>query len=76
MSTMIRAAKMTLSDRVYHWQERFLLWLAYRLPRPLVYWAGIRLWCEGADARDHGREPIQARDITCQRALARWEGRD
>ena len=34
---------MDLQERTAYWKERFLTWLAWKLPRELVKWAAIRV---------------------------------
>jgi hypothetical protein len=51
----------------------FFQWLAWRLPRRLVYFAAIRLWAYGT-CGDYGTS--NATTITVDEALKRWERRD
>lgn len=63
-----RAVRMT---KLYtDWRERFFHWLAWRLPRRLIYWAAIRLVTvvtSGYWARTIVPE------LTFTDALTRWE---
>lgn len=45
-------------------------WLAYRLPRPLVYWAAIRLMAHATTGQY--RDQVVP-DLTAMDALKRWE---
>jgi hypothetical protein len=35
--------------RVRNWRENALLWLVWRLPRPVAYWAFIRVATDGCN---------------------------
>lgn len=48
--------------------EGVWIWLAWRLPRPLAYWAAVRV---GAETLPHDRHPD---DHTWLAALRRWSG--
>ncbi len=34
---------MDLQERTAYWKERFMTWLAWKLPRELVKWAAVRV---------------------------------
>jgi len=46
------------------------LWLAYRLPRRLVYWATIRLWCHATIGR---YSDTIVPELEVGEALKRWD---
>jgi hypothetical protein len=48
--------------------ERFLVWLAWRLPRDLAYWMTIRVGTEGFD----GPYPLNPAERTIGEALDDW----
>jgi hypothetical protein len=50
--------------------ERFWTWLAWKLPRPLVYWAAIRLLAHATTGR-YGS--TIALELTAMDALRRWD---
>jgi hypothetical protein len=50
--------------------ERFWIWLAWHLPRPLVMWAAIRL---GAHATQGPYSQTVVPELTFMDALKRWE---
>lgn len=54
-------------DRV---RERFYRWLAWKLPRELVYWCAIRLIAHGTQGRWSSQV---VPDLTAMDALLRWE---
>lgn len=49
--------------------EKFWLWLAYRLPRRLVYWAGIRLIANATNG-EYKNQTVP--DLAAMDALHRW----
>lgn len=49
--------------------EKFWMWLAWRLPRPLVYWVTIRM---GAHATQGKWSDQVVPDMTFMQALRRW----
>ena len=51
-------------------REKTWLWLAYRLPRPLVMWASVRLICN-ATSGQHSNQIVP--ELTAMDALKRWE---
>lgn len=51
MSERIGSLRYGLGSRLYRLQEESLRWLAWRLPRPLVYWCAIRLWAHATTGR-------------------------
>lgn len=58
---------MTLEEEM---MNKFYLWLAYRLPRRLVYWASIRLMAHATQ----GQWSTQiVPDLSAMDALQRWE---
>lgn len=50
--------------------ERACRWLAWMLPRDVVYHAGVRLW---VDASTGVWSWTNATSVTCDEALRRWE---
>jgi len=51
-------------------KERFWLWLAFRLPKPLVYWCSLRLIAFATQGR-YGSTVVP--ELRAMDALARWE---
>jgi len=52
-------------------KEKFYRWLAWKLPRDLIYWCTIRLF---AHATTVGKGKTQTPDeVTIWQALERWE---
>jgi hypothetical protein len=51
-------------------KEKFWVWLAWRLPKPLVYWAAIRL---GAHATQDQWGHESPTNLLMMTALQRWE---
>ena len=49
--------------------ERFAIWLAWRLPKPLVYWAAVRLMSH-ATVGLHSNQVVS--DLSALAALQRW----
>lgn len=50
--------------------EKFWEWLAWRLPKPLVMWAAVRL---GAHATTGAYSDTVVPELTFMDALKRWE---
>jgi len=50
--------------------DKFWLWLVFKLPRPLVYWCGIRL---GAFATQGQYGNTIVPELSFMDALKRWE---
>jgi len=50
--------------------ERLWIWLAYRLPKRIVYWASIRLICN-ATVGQYSNQIVP--DLTAVDALRRWD---
>ena len=50
--------------------EKIWIWLAWKLPRSLVYWAAIRL---GAHATQNQWENESPPDLLMMDALKRWK---
>jgi len=50
--------------------EKFWLWLAYRLPRPLVMWASVRL-IANATTGQYSNQVVP--ELKAMDALQRWE---
>ncbi len=48
----------------------FYRWLAYKLPKKLVYWCAIRLWVNGTGDKYLTTHASRVRVIT---VLKRWE---
>jgi hypothetical protein len=51
-------------------RENLLMWLAWRMPRGLVYWCVIRVWA-AATTGEYGSEEGPA--IRVETALKRWD---
>lgn len=51
------------------YRERCAGWLAYKLPRRLVYWCGMRLWVHGTTGQ-YGMTEAPA--LKVDDALRRW----
>jgi len=49
--------------------EKIWIWLAWRLPKRLVYWASVRLMVS-ASVGTHSGEPVP--DMTITDVLSRW----
>lgn len=50
--------------------ERFWMWLAWKLPRGLVYWCFVRVAAHATTGRFGGDESIA---LTLVEAMKRWE---
>lgn len=50
--------------------DKVMLWIAYRLPRRLVYWCGIRLMAHATVGPYQDQHVV---DLTAIDALERWE---
>lgn len=50
-------------------KENFFRWVAYRLPRELVYWAAIRVMAS-ATIGSHSNQIVP--ELTAAQALERW----
>ena len=50
--------------------EKFWMWLAWRMPRKLVYFCGIRMW---AHATGPKWPTTEAPAITADLTLRRWD---
>jgi hypothetical protein len=50
-------------------RKKFWSWLAYKLPRPLVYWAAIRLMA-AATTGQYSSQVVP--ELTAMEALKRW----
>lgn len=51
-------------------RERMLIWLAWKLPRRLVYWCAVRLLA-AATVPPHGDQVVP--ELTGLLALTQWE---
>lgn len=51
-------------------KEKLLIWIAYRLPKSIVYWAAIRLMCHGTQGV-YSSQVVP--ELTAMDALKRWE---
>jgi hypothetical protein len=51
-------------------KDRFWMWIAWRLPRPLVYWASIRLLARATVKEYSGQEVPKLKALE---ALQRWK---
>lgn len=52
-------------------RERLCIWIAWKLPRQLVYWCVIRVWAATTSGKYGSVEAPAARMNEC---LNRWEG--
>ena len=52
-----------------NYQEKFWVWLAWRLPRPLVKWAAVRLM-SAATVGKYSSQSVP--ELTAVQALERW----
>ena len=52
-------------------KERIILRIAWRLPRSLVYWCGIRMFVE-ATSGEHARDVLP--ELPATELFQRWEG--
>ena len=52
--------------------ERICMWIAWRLPRQIVYWCAIRL---GAQATTGPYQDQVVPDLRFLEAIRRWHGR-
>lgn len=50
-------------------RERLTVWLAWRLPKPLVYWATLRLIAHATQGR-YSNQVVP--DLSAMDALKRW----
>lgn len=50
--------------------EKFWIWLAWKLPRPLTYWASIRLLSSATCGKWENESPTT---LLAMDALKRWE---
>ncbi len=54
-----------------HWDmSNAWRWLAWRLPRPLIMWAAVRLLCHGTGGK-YGNTVVP--ELTAMDALKRWD---
>lgn len=51
-------------------KDRFWIWVAFRLPRSLVYWASVRLLARATVKEYSGQEVPQ---LKATEALLRWK---
>ena len=51
-------------------KECLYRWLAYRLPRGVVYYAAIRMWAHASTGQWSN---VEAPGVTLQEALTRWD---
>jgi hypothetical protein len=56
--------------RLYKLKEKFQLWVAWHVPRWLVYWCTIRLLAH-ATSGQHSNQVVP--DLLAMDALKRWE---
>lgn len=59
-----------MRHRIARIREAFWWWLAYRVPRPLVYFAAIRLGAEGTTGKWGNTVVPEARFVDL---IGRWE---
>jgi len=52
--------------------DKICMWIAWRLPKKLVYWAQIRVTCYATQGK-YSSQVVP--DLTVVDALERWEGR-
>jgi hypothetical protein len=53
-----------------HHQERLWMWVAWRLPRQLAYWAALRVIVVATAGRHGATDPGE---LDVMEALRRWE---
>ena len=51
-------------------REKLTIWLAWKLPRTLVYWCAIRLMAHATQGK-HSGQPVP--ELTGIEALRRWQ---
>lgn len=56
---------MTWDDRLAGWVDAAMRWMAYHLPRRIVYWALVRAWVFGTSGKWAGLEStsVLMRDV-------------
>ena len=53
-------------------KERTIKWVAWRVPRAIVYWCVVRVWAYGISNGDGYMSPEK---LTYPEALRRWDDR-
>ena len=53
--------------------NRFWYWLAWAVPKKLVYFCGIRLWCHATQGKHSG---VIVGEVRMNAALKNWEDED
>jgi len=56
-------------DWIRRKKENIIIWAAWRLPRRLIYWCGIRIAAEGSVAHPQTSMP----ELTAMDALHSWD---
>jgi len=67
----LRTRCLLLRWRCSRWREALAMWVAWRLPRWLVYWASIRLIAAATQDEPHREEQVP--ELTAMDALQRWQ---
>ena len=52
---------------------RFRYWLVWMIPRKVVYYCGVRLWCHATTGK---YSDTVADEVTMNEILTRWEDKD
>lgn len=63
-------SRMSIEYRLNRLQEKVWMWLAWHLPRTLVYWCAVRLMAHATTGK-YGETIVP--DLTCLQALNRWD---
>ncbi len=61
--------KIVIKGKLRMWKEAFIIWLAWRLPRRLIYWCAIRVAAEGSVENPQTAMP----ELTAMDALHSWD---
>ncbi len=64
--------RLWLRLRLYVWRERAAMWVAWAMPRWLVYWCAVRLAAEVTTRDDATRYEGNVPDMTYCDALGLW----
>lgn len=53
------------------WRVRLAFWIAYRLPKRIVYWAAVRVWANTLTDSKYAHDDITK--VTMAEATTKWE---